>query len=274
MSALKEVTRDCLPPALVRWLRHVRGAGIRYDGDFATWEDASARCTGYDADPILGKVLAATLKVKRGEAAFERDSVLFAEIEYTWTVLTGLMWAAARSGGRLNVLDFGGALGSSYFQNRRFLEPLPEVRWNVVEQAHYVEAGRAQIQDEHLRFYKSIDECLSENQPNVVLLSSVMQYLGSYEEIIEKLSKVGALCLLIDRTPFSLSAKDQLVVQKVPAEIYSASYPMWIFSHSKFVQLIERNWSLVASSLSPEGYVRTTDGNDFSFQGMLLEARP
>lgn len=273
MSALKGATRDWLPPALVRWLRHVRGAGIRYEGDFATWEDASARCSGYDAEPILGKVLTATLKVKRGEAAFERDSVLFAEIEYTWPMLAGLMWAAARSSGRLNVLDFGGALGSSYFQNRRFLEPLQEMRWNVVEQSHYVEAGRAQIQDEHLRFYKSIDECLSENQPNVVLLSSVMQYLGSHVEIIERLSKVGALCLLIDRTPFSLSAKDKLVVQKVPAEIYSASYPMWIFSHPKFLQLIEQNWSLVASNLSPEGHVRTTEGSDFSFQGMLLEAK-
>jgi len=274
MSALKEAIRDWLPPALVRGLRHVRGAGIRYEGDFSTWEEASASCTGYDAEPILAKVLSATLKVKRGEAAFERDSVLFAEIEYNWSVLAGLMWAAARSGGRINVLDFGGALGSSYFQNRKFLQPLPEVCWNVVEQLHYVEAGQTQIQDENLRFYKSIDECLSENQPNVVLLSSVMQYLGSYVEIIGKLGKVGALCLLIDRTPFSSSAQNQLVVQKVPAEIYAASYPMWIFSHSKFLQLIKQDWSLVASSLSPEGHVRTVEGNDFLFKGMLLEAKP
>lgn len=273
MSVLKATAREWLPPAFVRWIRQVRGGGIRFEGDFATWEEASARCTGYDAEGILAKVLAATLKVKRGEAAFERDSTLFEEIEYAWPVLTGLMWAAARSGGRLNVLDFGGALGSSYFQNRKFLLALPEVHWNVVEQTHYVEAGRAHIQDEQLRFYQTIEECLTENQPNVVLLSSVLQYLESPIDLIHKLNKVGASFLIVDRTPFSRHKEDKLFVQKVPAAIYSASYPMWIFSLPEFKQLLEENWRLVASNLSPEGYVRTTNSFEFSFQGMLFELR-
>lgn len=273
MSTLKRVARDCLPPALVRWLRHVRGLGISFEGDFATWEDAKTRSTGYDTDEILDKVLAATLKVKHGEAAFERDSVLFEEIEYVWPVLAGLLWAAARNGGRLNVLDFGGALGSAYFQNRKFLQVLPEVRWNVVEQAHYVEAGQARIQDEQLRFYKNIEDCIKENQPDVVLLSSVMQYLESPMDLISKLNNVGALCLVIDRTPFSLEEQNKLVVQKVPAAIYPASYPMWIFSLSEFKQLMSKDWSLVASNLSQEGFAQTTNGFEFSFQGMLLESR-
>lgn len=273
MNVLKALVRDWLPPALFRWVRQVRGGGIRFEGDFATWEEASGHCTGYDAEEILAKVLAATLKVKHGEAAFERDSVLFDEIEYSWPVLAGLMWAAARSGGRLNVLDFGGALGSSYFQNRTVLQTLPNVRWNVVEQPHYVEAGQTYIQDEQLRFYKTIEECLSENQPNVILLSSVLQYLETPTDLIGKLNEVGAFCLIIDRTPFSLHEKNKLVIQKVPVAIYSASYPMWIFSLSEFKQLLVKNWSLVASNLSPEGCVQTTNDFEFSFQGMLLESR-
>ena len=273
MSALKDLAHDWLPPALVRLLRRARGKGIRFKGDFATWEETSTRCTGYDAEEILARVLAATLKVKHGEAAFERDSVLFDEIEYSWPVLAGLMWAAARNGGRLNVLDFGGALGSGYFQNRKFLLALPEVRWNVVEQAHYVEAGQMHIQDEQLRFYKSIEECLTINQPNVVLLSSVLQYLESPIDFIRKLNMVGATCLVIDRTPFSSNGKDRLVVQEVPAAIYSASYPMWIFSLPEFKRLLAEDWSLVASNLSPEGHVQASNGFEFAFQGMLLESR-
>jgi putative methyltransferase (TIGR04325 family) len=272
MSLQNAAAREWLPPAFVRWIRQMSGGGIRFEGDFANWEEASARCTGYDAEEILAKVLAATLKVKRGEAAYERDSMLFEEIEYAWPVIAALMWAAARSGGRLNVLDFGGALGSSYFQNRKFLQPLPDVHWSVVEQPHYFEAGRKHIQEEHLSFYKSLEECLSENQPNVILLSSVLQYLESPNELIEKLNKVGALCMVIDRTPFSLHGKNKLVVQKVPAAIYSASYPMWIFSLPEIRQLLEENWRLVASNISPEGHVQTTNGFEFSFQGMLLES--
>ena len=273
MSTLKSLTRDWLPTVFVRWFRQVRGGGIRFEGDFATWKKANNYCTGYNAEEILTKVLASTIKVKHGEAAYERDSVLFDQIEYAWPVLAGLMWVGARSSGRLNVLDFGGALGSSYFQNRKFLLTLPDVHWNVVEQPHYVDAGRKHIQGEQLRFYKTIEECLSENQPNVILLSSVLQYLESPADLISELNKVGALCLIIDRTPFTLQAKDKLVVQKVPAAIYSASYPMWIFSLSKFERLLAKNWRLVASNISPEGYARTTNYSELSFQGMLLEVR-
>lgn len=273
MSMLKSLARNWLPPVVIHWIRKIRNDGMRFEGDFAAWEEANVLCTGYDSEVILAKVLAATLEVKRGEAAFERDSVRFDVIEYAWPLLAGLMWAAARSGGRLNVLDFGGALGSSYFQNRKFLQSLPDMHWNVVEQPHYVEAGRKHIQDERLRFYNTLEECLSENQPNVILLSSVLQYLESPDILIDKLNKISAMCLVVDRTPFSKYEEDKLVVQKVPGAIYAASYPMWIFSNSRFEKLLEENWSVVSSTLSPEGSVRTASGLDFSFQGMLLEAR-
>ena len=273
MSARRELALDWLPPAIFRWIRSRRRAENRYSGDFATWEQARAECSGYDAAEILAKVLDATLKVKRGEAAFERDSVLFDQVEYAWPVLSGLMWVAARNRGKLSVLDFGGALGSTYFQNRRFLQALPEVRWNVVEQAHYVEAGQANIQDTQLRFYRTIEECLSEVRPNVVLLSGVLQYLQSPMDIIDGVSGIGADSLIVDRTPFSNLDRDRILIQRVPSTIYAASYPMWAFSMQKFMGLLETNWRLIASNQSPEGLVQSTSGFAFSFQGMLLEPR-
>lgn len=246
MNALRALARDWFPPAIVRLIRRRQGpqqdGGSRFEGDFATWEEANAHCTGYDAEEILAKVLAATLKVKRGEAAFERDSVLFDEIEYAWPVLAGLMWAAARNGGKLNVLDFGGALGSCYFQNRKFLQTLPEVRWNVVEQAHYVEAGRAHIQDGQLLFYKTIKECLNENQPNVILLSSVLQYLPAPGSILLELMKVGADAIVIDRTIVNHSSFDRIYVQHVPSLIYSASYPCRSLSESALLAALGKNY--------------------------------
>jgi hypothetical protein len=91
MSITKDIVHDWLLPAVVRWIRQVRGGGIRFEGEFATLEEANVHCSCYDAEDILAKVLEATLKVKRGEATFERDSVLFDEIEYAWPVLAGLM---------------------------------------------------------------------------------------------------------------------------------------------------------------------------------------
>jgi len=267
----KTLARDWLPPAIVRRIRRRRRSGICFEGDYAAWEDARENSTGYDAGKILEKILAATLKVKNGDAVYERDSVLFDHIEYSWPVLSGLMWVAARDNGRLNVLDYGGSLGTSYFQNRKFIQTLDQVRWNVVEQPHYVEAGHTHIQDHQLRFYKTIEECLAESQPNVILLSSVLQYLERPLELIEKFSASKATCLIIDKTPFSSSNIDRLLVQKVPASIYSASYPMWVFSKSKFIQILEPDWRLITEVINPEGDVNSASGLKFSFHGMLLE---
>ncbi|MDO9009817.1 MAG: methyltransferase, TIGR04325 family [Thiobacillus sp.] len=272
MTSAKALIRDCLPPLVIRRLQQLRRGGVRFEGDFPSWAEASRHASGYDTDAILAKVLEATLKVKRGEAVYERDSVVFDQIEYVWPVLSGLMWAAARNQGRLSVLDFGGALGSTYFQNRRFLEGLADVRWNVVEQAHYVERGNALVAEGPLRFYFDIATCLAEQAPNVVLLSSVLQYLPDPLGMLDELGRVGAAVLMIDRTPFASLAENRLLVQHVPASIYPASYPMWVFSDSQLLAHLAPRWRVVSRYAGPEGQVRSREGVSFKFEGLLLEA--
>ena len=270
--SIKTIAKDWLPPAVVRALRSRRNRGRRFQGNYATWEAAAAQCTGYDAEPILAKVLEATLKVKRGEAAYERDSVLFDEIEYAWPVTAALMWAAAQNAGKLDVLDFGGSLGSSYFQNRALLANLPQVRWSVIEQAHYVQAGREHIQDDTLRFYSSIDGCLADNKPNVVLLSSVLQYLPVVDGVIKQINDSSATIIIIDRTPFNSEQCNKICVQNVPESICKASYPMTIFSLDKFIlDLVD--WDIVAKIRSPEGSLITESGLALSFQGLILRRK-
>lgn len=239
MNALKSFARDWLPPAVSRAASSWRGDGIRFEGEFPTWQEAAARCTGYEAGDILAKVLEATLKVKRGEAAYERDSVLFDEIDFNWPVAAGLLWAAARCGGRLAVLDFGGALGSSYEQNRGLLQGLPFMRWNVVEQAHFVAAGRAHVQDETLRFHETIEACVADMQPNAVLLSSVLQYLEDPRAVLEQVSRLNAEVIVVDRTIVNDGAADRIYVQSVPASIYSASYPCRSLSEAGLIAALK-----------------------------------
>ncbi|MES3002263.1 MAG: methyltransferase, TIGR04325 family [Pseudomonadota bacterium] len=254
MSALNSLARDWLPPAVHRAVGRWRASGsaIRFEGEFATWQEAAARCAGYEASHILGKVLAATLEVKRGEAIYERDSVLFHEIDYNWPVAAGLLWAAGRSRGRLTVLDFGGALGSSYYQNRGLLEGLAHLRWNVVEQPHYVAVGRAQVQDETLRFHDSIDACARESAPNAVLLSSVLQYLEDPRAVLEQAMRMEPEVIVVDRTIVNDGPADRIYMQRVPASIYRASYPCRSLSESNLVAALEGRYRLAASFASLE----------------------
>ena len=269
MSITKTIVRDYLPPAATQLLRRIRGGGARFGGEYTSWEDASSNSSGYDAKEILAKVLSATLRVKRGEVAFERDSVVFEKIEYAWPVLSGLMWAAARNNGTLNVLDFGGALGSSYFQNRQFLQALPDVRWNVVEQEHYVDAGRTYIQDEALRFYKTIEECLADTKPNVILLSSVLQYIQNPFELLKITMDTEAQYIILDRTPFCNNDKDKLCVQHVPSEIFESKLICWVFSLEKFTKMLSNEFDLIADFLN----VDQIGGIKSQFMGSIWQRR-
>jgi putative methyltransferase (TIGR04325 family) len=241
---MRSLVRDWIPPVLANIIRRLINPksddnqhDIVWDGDYTSWEEALAASTGYDSDNILQKVKESTLKVKRGEAVFERDSVIFDEIQYSWSVLSGLMWTAARHQGRLDVLDFGGSLGSTYFQNRKFLAGLSEVHWSVVEQPSFVDCGQKYIEDDCLKFYKTIEECLTERKPNVVLLSGVLPYLADWVSLLQIILANNIDTVLVDRTPFTLDGKERVTVQKVPEWICPATYPCWFLDETKFLHI-------------------------------------
>jgi putative methyltransferase (TIGR04325 family) len=254
---------------MARRLRGGEDPTVAYDlsGDYPSWDEAVAASTGYDGEAILEKTRSALLAVKNGEAVYERDSVLFDEIEYAWQPLAGLMWTAARCGGALNVLDFGGSLGSTYFQLRAFLSALPEVRWNIVEQPRQVETGKAWFEDDHLRFYPDIAGCLNETQPNVVLLSGVLQYLEHPHAFLDQVLALPGDCVIIDRTPFWSGESDRLCVQTVPPSVYPASYPSWIFSRQGFEAHLGRDWRRIATFDSLD---KLTGPVDVVYQGAIL----
>lgn len=227
-------------------------------GDYPSWEAAEASSQGYDSDAILEKCRTAALKVKMGEAACERDSVLFDQVHYSWGLLAGLQLGAARHAGRLSVMDFGGSLGSTYFQNRAFLARLPRCEWNVVELPKFVRAGQADFQDETLRFHPTIDDCVKARRPDVVVLSGSLQYLPDPHAVLEEIIGHDFDVVIFDRTPFIEAARDLLTVQTVPAAIYQASYPSWFFSRSALERHFADKYDLVARTpwwCDPPAYI-------------------
>lgn len=200
---------------------------------------------GYDSTTILNKVKDALLKVKNGEAVYERDSVIFDEIEYSWPLLAGLMWITAQNEGRLSVLDFGGSLGSTYFQNRTFFKNLKRVEWNIVEQDNFVKAGKENFQSEELKFFNSIEELMSVSRIHIALLSSVLPYIRSPYELIQKIMDLKIDFIIFDRMPMLEGDQDRITVQKVLPEIYVASYPSWFFSEPKFLEFMGREYKLI-----------------------------
>jgi putative methyltransferase (TIGR04325 family) len=270
---MKNLIKYFCPPILIFLYRKFFISSIKFSRDYLSWNEAKLGSDGYDSDLILSRVKNASLKVKSNQFAYERDSVLFRQADYSWQVTTALLLTAARFQGNLNVLDFGGSLGSSYYQNRIFLQSLSKVQWGVVEQAHFVKVGRSNFSDRNLKFYENISDFILNNSPNIILLSSVLQYLEDPYGAIKNLSNLDATILVLDRTPFHNGTKDKIVVQTVPPQIYSASYPMRIFSKTKLLKAIKKHWNLLDERESIEGTIKTDGGVIMTFMGMIFEAK-
>src|SRR4051794_8176228 len=115
-SVAEKLALQFLPPVVSRALKDVFGA-VHFSGDFATWQEAQSKSEGYGANQILERVSEGAREVKEGRARYERDSKVFYEKSYEWPMLSCLLWAAVRDEGSLSVLDFGGSLGSRYYQH-------------------------------------------------------------------------------------------------------------------------------------------------------------
>lgn len=231
----------CLFPNLTKKLT---GLVYGWKGCYSSWQEAASKSKGYDSSYILEKVKASMLRVKSGEAVYERDSVLFDSVEYAYPLLADLMWIAAQKNGRLNILDFGGSLGSTYYQNKNFLDFLPDVNWCIVEQDHFVKEGKKHFQSDRLKFYHSVDDCLDDNAIDVVLFSSVLQYLEKPYELLDTVFKGNIEYVIVDRTAF-ISGEDRITIQKVHPSIYKGSYPCWFFNREKFLNFMNNKYTLV-----------------------------
>ena len=242
MAKVKEILKVIIPPiVLILFRNFFTGRTLNWSGNYSAWKEALDKSTGYDSDTILEECKTSLLKVKTGEKAYERDGVVFDEIQYSWGLLAGLQHAALENGGKLCVLDFGGSLGSTYFQNKAFFSSLTEIKWCIVEQSHFVNCGIEFFSDDRLKFYHTIEECLAENRPNVLLLSSVIQYLEEPYIWLKKFQELKIPTIIIDRTGFLKSENDRITIQKVPQTIYKASYPCWFFNDDKLIDFFNKN---------------------------------
>jgi len=269
---LRTLIRELTPPLLLRAGRRAgRARGLRFEGDYASWGDARKASSGYDSADISNRVFEAEMKVRDGRAADARDGVCFDRIQYSLPVMAALARAAVMRSRVLRVLDYGGALGGSYRHFKAFLPPA-RVEWVVVEQPHYVELGKTHFQSGELRFAATLDDALQDRPADVVLLSSVLQYLPAPYELLRRLAAAATPHIVIDRTPCSALARDVLAVQTVPPQIYPASYPCWIFSRQRLLEPLVGAYALVSDSADASGQWESDRGS-FVLAGFILDLR-
>lgn len=258
--------KEFLPPILWRFLVSLKrnhGGKTRRIGDsggflyeFTSFESAAGfvekqGSSGYASQNFISKLLAASSLVRDGKAVYERDTYIFERILYSWPLLSALLLAAQKKES-LHVVDFGGGLGSTYQQNRKFLELLEsQIKWSVIEQKVIADIGRESFENTELKFHDDLIE-VSEKTIDLFIVSGTLCYLSDPYQILERIILLKPSYIVLDRTPFLESDADTYCVQYVPASIFQASYPVTIFGRQKLFDLLSNDYSLVENWVSDD----------------------
>ena len=81
---MKKIISGWVPPILLKQVRSLRSP---WQGSYNSWAEAKAQTIGYNSEEILQRVSDATREVQSSRKAYERDSILFDEVLYSWPLV-------------------------------------------------------------------------------------------------------------------------------------------------------------------------------------------
>lgn len=241
---LKYLIKQIVPPILLKLLK-IKRSSTYWVGNFNSWDEAKNHSTGYDQDKIINKVFDSTMQVIAEKAAFEKDSMLFLESKLNPDFFAAFSYACSISPD-LSIIDFGGALGSTYWQHRKLLKNFNIKDWKIVEQERFIKVSKPIIEASSvLSFHSSLEEANTNPEKTFFMSSATIQYLNNPYEVLEKIVNEKFQFLFLDRVAFNFFEDDKITIQKVHMPIYEATYPAWFLNENKFLSFISERYDMV-----------------------------
>ena len=253
-----------------KYTKYLYRYGSGWSGDYKSWQECKKYCTGYDDASITEKVLSSILETKDQSGRYERDS---STIEGTPEfAFNSLRWMKSfAEGNRINLVDFGGSLGSSFFQLKPFLDDY-SLNWNIVEQAHVAVVGKSKLENDQLKFFSNIQNIPNSSSISTFFSSSAIQYLQDPYKVLNDLNLAEFKYLIFDRLSAIEGEKDRLTIQIVPKKRYKAIYPCWFLSKKKFLNYLnELGFILIDSFSALGGNIATRSIPRSEYRAFILE---
>lgn len=211
---------------------------IYFSNQKKNWKDALNNSKSYEDSMIAEKIIKAYDKINNKNCEFyERDGFIFNQ-KPDESDLINFLSKHLETNRSLEILDFGGSLGSRFFSNYNFISKT-KINWNVVEQQKLVKYGNKVLKKSNLSFYNDLKECLESKKVDCVILSGSLQYIDRYYDLIEYIKNKKIRYVFIDFLPISNSDSHKIFVQNIPKKIYFSSYPIRIFSKKTFIDEIQ-----------------------------------
>jgi putative methyltransferase (TIGR04325 family) len=262
----RKIIKLFIPQLIIKLINYFLKRNIKIEKSFANWSEAILSSGKYSNNKIFHKSKNSFLKVIRGKAVYERDSVLFFNKNLNLPLISLMERIRKKKKNKLlKVLDFGGSFGSTYFQNREYFSDSTKYIWDIIEQKKIVNFAKKKIKMRNLFFYESLTGYIKKNKPDIVLFSSVLHYLESPFSVLSLLKKSNISYFIILKTPF-FNNKSEIKMQVNPSYIYKANYPIRIFNEHLFKSFFIK-WNYKIDKLNWENQII----DDINFKSFFIK---
>jgi len=178
---------------------------------FESFSDAMSACGGAYEDTVLTEVVAE--KTKRLVQLLDSNPV---QLDHETAQRLALIHSCIPSV-QATVIDVGGACGYYFHLYNRTFRATRLKSWRVVETTSMVAAAKERRFDNGILSFSNQlagSVRITADVPDLVLLSSSLQYFSSPAETLGTLISLGPKSIIITRTPFSSSPERLISVQK------------------------------------------------------------
>jgi putative methyltransferase (TIGR04325 family) len=260
-----------LQPRLERLARLLVGKAppILFSKPKSSWDHAVVDSAGYEAVDLVDGCLEAAMAVQRGDAAYERDTVLFFEPELDLPLVAAVAMSRGACGRQVRVLDIGGGLGTGFFRHREILHQIGVSSWRVLETPAMVQASKELAEEPGLSFVTSLEEALHDPL-DLVVFSSSLQYMSEPRKVLEAALSSTASVVLLDRLPMWSKPTAAPVVQTTPAGTIGGTYPCWLLAERELLRWVGPEWVLASGYDAIGGNWATDAGDLVKWRGLLL----
>jgi len=174
-----------------------------WQGDYPDWKSAVDRCNRATMPPPSSERCRSALRaVLAGESSAERDSLFFDDLRLYLGTHCPPSTLRSDEKGPSGSLILAGALGSLYFQHRNWLSHISSLEWHVVEQPHFVECGKADAENDQLRFFsRYLNPPWRAGHPTSFFSQGTSRRFEAPTSWAKRFSSLGADFILLDRVP-------------------------------------------------------------------------